>query len=192
MRYRNLDDVAATADRADLLAVFVAEARTAEATVDVVPRSGSDAALDAVVAEVIAAHGISTAVISNEPEVAEVAALFQRHGVEVQDYSRERAAAADLAITSATLAIAATGSVVVDSDRAGSRAVSLLPRVHLCVVSAEMIVATPAEVLRVDGGHGSGSCRVIITGPSRTGDIEQRLTLGAHGPIAMHIIVTDA
>jgi len=97
---------------------------------------------------------------------------------------------ADLGVTSAVAAVAATGSIVVSSAAARGRTASLLPRVHLCVVPVDRLVATPAEVLR--GRTHPPSNLVFITGPSRTGDIEQVMTLGVHGPTAVHVIVTAA
>lgn len=182
--YRTLDDLD-PADPDALLPVFVAAVRAAEATIDVVDGDVPAALLLRFVAD----HGISTAVTSREPEAVALGAALGAAGVEVAPYDRESAAAADLAVTSATHAIAATGSLVVDSGIAGSRAVSLLPRVHLCVVPRSRIVASHADVLRPQTSP-MPSARVLITGPSRTGDIEQRLTLGAHGPVALHVIVT--
>lgn len=183
MRYRNLD---AVADET-LLGVFVAAARAADATVDVI--AGDD--VDAAVARVLDTVPSSSrrAVVSREAETEPFVGALVRAGVHVVDYTPDAAAVADIGLTSATHGIAATGSVVVDSRSAGSRAVSLLPRVHVCVLPAERIVADPAAVLRQPDPDGMPSCRVLVTGPSRTGDIEQRLTLGAHGPVALHIIV---
>jgi L-lactate dehydrogenase complex protein LldG len=76
---------------------------------------------------------------------------------------------------------------------AGGRLASLLPPVHICVLPADRIVAAPADVLR-GLGHDPGalpSSLVLVTGPSRTGDIEQLLTIGAHGPTALHVIVVS-
>jgi L-lactate dehydrogenase complex protein LldG len=91
-------------------------------------------------------------------------------------------------VTGAIAAIAATGSVVVDADLAGSRLTSLLPRVHLCVVDRRDLVAGTEAILRTPA-RPLPAHRVMVTGPSRTGDIEQILTLGAHGPVALHILV---
>jgi len=184
LAYRSLDDID-PADPDALLPVFVAALRAAEATVDVVD---GDVPAE-VLLRFVADHGIGTAVTSREPEAVSLGAILSAAGVDVAPYDREAAAAADLAVTSATHAIAATGTLVVDSATAGSRAVSLLPRVHLCVVPRTRLVASHADVLRPQTTP-MPSARVLITGPSRTGDIEQRLTLGAHGPVALHVIVT--
>ncbi|MDZ7675536.1 MAG: LUD domain-containing protein [Acidimicrobiales bacterium] len=181
VRYRSLDDVAGPG----LVDVFATAARAAEATVDVVAPDGIDEPLRAVVET----HEVHTAVVSNDPGLDRVAGVLAGLGVAVSPYDRETAATADLAVTGATHGLASTGSVVVDTEVAGSRAVSLLPRVHLCVLPAERIVPTHADVLRHQS-RPMPSCRVVITGPSRTGDIEQRLTLGAHGPVALHLLVT--
>jgi L-lactate dehydrogenase complex protein LldG len=91
-------------------------------------------------------------------------------------------------------AVAATGSLVLDCRDAGSRTVSLLPRVHLCVLPAGRVVAAPADVLRplgrAAGDPGAlASNLVLVSGPSRTGDIEQLLTIGVHGPVAVHVVL---
>jgi L-lactate dehydrogenase complex protein LldG len=183
VRYRTLDDVDPD-DPFALLPVFVAAARAAAATVDVVD--------DEVPAELllrfVGDHDVASAVTSREPEAVALGGALAAAGVSVAPYDRATAAVADLAITSATHGIAATGSVVVDSASAGSRAVSLLPRIHLCVLPVTRLVASHADVLRGQQ-RPMPSGRVLITGPSRTGDIEQRLTLGAHGPVALHVVV---
>lgn len=184
LRYRTLDGIAPD-DVDALLPVFVAALRAAEATVDVVDGEPSDDLLRTFVD----AYGIGSAVTSEEPLANEIGSRLAGLGVDVAPYSRAAAEAADLAVTSATQAVAATGSVVVDAASAGSRAVSLLPRVHLCVVPLDRLVASHADVLRPQR-RPMPSARVLVTGPSRTGDIEQRLTLGAHGPVALHVIVT--
>jgi L-lactate dehydrogenase complex protein LldG len=184
LRYRTLDDVD-TGDPEALLPVFVAALRAAEATVDVVDGDVPAELLLRFVTE----HEVATAVTSQEPEAVAMGGALAAAGVSVAPYEREVAAAADLAVTSATHGIAATGSLVVDSETAGSRAVSLLPRVHMCVLPLDRLVASHADVLRGQQ-RPMPSARVLITGPSRTGDIEQRLTLGAHGPVALHVIVT--
>jgi L-lactate dehydrogenase complex protein LldG len=181
VRYRSLDGVDLT-DRAALLPVFLDAARRAAATVH------EDADPDDVVAEIVATHEVRRAVLSAEPEAQALRAVLQRLGVEVADQSLASAASADLGVTSAIAAVAATGSVVVDADVAAGRSASLLPPVHLCIVPADRLVATPSDVLR-RGARPLPSNRVLITGPSRTGDIEQIITLGAHGPIAVHIVV---
>jgi L-lactate utilization protein LutC len=177
VRFKSLDGVD------DLRPVFEAAARRASAVV----HDGAD--LAAVVAQLVAEHGIATVVRSAEPEVDAVAGLLTGLGVDVVPYTPEGGAAADLGVTSAIAGVAATGSLVLDAAVAGSRGTGLLPPVHLCVLPADRLVATPSDVLR-RGPRPLPSNRVLVTGPSRTGDIEQIITLGAHGPTALHIALT--
>jgi L-lactate utilization protein LutC len=137
--------------------------------------------------DVVAQHGLATGVVSAEPDAADLAVVLRSAGVTIGPYDRGAAAVADVGITSCVAAVAATGSVVVDSWVAGSRAVSLLPRVHLCAVPADKVVATPGDVLR--SGRPLPSNLVFISGPSRTGDIEQILTTGVHGPTHLIIVI---
>jgi L-lactate dehydrogenase complex protein LldG len=181
VRYRSLDGID-VADPAALRPVFVDAARRVSAVVH------EDGDLDAAVASVVEAHGIRRAVVSAEPEAAAAGVLLEGLGVEVAAYDPATGAAADLGVTSAVAGIAATGSVVVDAAVAGGRGASLLPTVHLCVLPLDRLVATPSDVLRRSNGP-LPSNRVLITGPSRTGDIEQIIILGAHGPLAVHIVL---
>jgi len=181
--YRNLDPD-------DLVATFAAAVAHAEGTCHVAPGGVPDDLLDRLVDELAG----RSAVTSVEPEAVAVGRRLADRGVSVSAATVGTAAVAALGITGAAAAVAATGSVVLDSRRAGGRIASLLPTVHLCVASVNTLVATPADVLRRLGSAVDAlpSSLVLVTGPSRTGDIEQLLTLGAHGPTALHVVlVTD-
>jgi hypothetical protein len=104
----------------------------------------------------------------------------------------DAAASVDVAIVHATAAVAQTGSVVVDSTANGGRALSLLAPRALFVVDAADIVDTPAGVLRNRDRwwpNGPPSQIVMITGPSRSADIEMTLTVGVHGPGIVHALI---
>lgn len=91
----------------------------------------------------------------------------------------------------ATAAIAQTGSVVIDSAR-NARATSLLPERCTFVVDAATIVDTPGDVLRHRTRWWPGrlpSQIVFVSGPSRSADIEMTLTVGVHGPGAVHALI---
>lgn len=91
-------------------------------------------------------------------------------------------------ITTAQLAIAETGTLVLESDRERSRLTSLLPPVHICVLDAKNIRGTMSEILQIV--HNDLSRTVtFITGPSRTSDIELTLAIGVHGPRELYVIV---
>ena len=181
VRYRSLDGVD-PGDPAALRPTFVGAAGRAAAVV----HERDD--LAAVVAAIVEEHGVRNAVVSAEPEAEAVGELLAGLGVAVAAYDPVAGAAADLGVTSAVAGIAATGSIVVDAAAAGGRGGSLLPPVHLCVLPAGRLVATPSDVFR-RGSRPLPSNRVVITGPSRTGDIEQIITMGAHGPVAVHIVL---
>ena len=96
-----------------------------------------------------------------------------------------------LGITGCLCAIAETGTLVVTSSKDTPTATTLLPDTHVAVVRATDVVAGMEEAFaRVRAAHG-GMPRAInmISGPSRTGDIEQTIVLGAHGPYRVHILL---
>lgn len=171
-----------------LLARFTAAARAAGATVTT---TAGAAVPDGLVERWIHEHDVRRAVASAAPDVRPVAEAFAAAGVEVARPSVATAAAADLGITSASALVASTGSLAIRSDVDG-RLASLLPPVHLCVVPAARLVATPAAVLRVLGPDDVPAGLVLVTGTSRTGDIEQILTRRVHGPGTVLIVVTGA
>jgi len=177
-------------DEADLVGSFV---RNAEAARVRVHRTGARSVTKRVLADIVERHGVHRAVLSAEREAQTARAMLEGLGVVVDELSIEAAAKADLGVTSATFAIATTGTLVQESSAAGGRTASLLPRVHLAIVPARRIVASTAEVLRGLGVAGRlPSNLVLITGPSRSGDIEQIIALGVHGPIAVEVVLLGA
>jgi L-lactate dehydrogenase complex protein LldG len=110
-------------------------------------------------------------------------------GIESKATLREHCAAADFGISGASYALADTGTLVMLSGREEARMISLLPPVHIAIVDKSKIfdslddlllaVPLPAELT---------SSMVLITGPSRTGDIEQILVRGVHGPGELYVI----
>jgi len=106
--------------------------------------------------------------------------------------------AADIGITSCTWALAETGTLVVAHEFGNERVASLVPPVYLAIVSKEQIVADLFDAFdrlgerfqrRADGSWPSNV--TLITGPSKTGDIESKLVVGVHGPGKWHVIVVD-
>jgi L-lactate dehydrogenase complex protein LldG len=103
---------------------------------------------------------------------------------------------ADLGITGAEYAIAETGTVALLPGSGLSRLTSLTPPVHLAIVEASTIVETLEELLAlrklaVLRGEDLGSSMNLISGPSRSGDIEQTITIGVHGPKKVHLVVLE-
>ena len=99
---------------------------------------------------------------------------------------------ADVGITSADYALADTGSLVMISGREESRLVSLLPPSHIAVVPVSHLVDNLDALLRrLPQPAGITSSMVLITGPSRTADIEQILVRGVHGPGEITVVLVD-
>jgi L-lactate dehydrogenase complex protein LldG len=98
-----------------------------------------------------------------------------------------------VAITGAFAAVAETGTMVFVSSAEHPTSLNLLPENHIVVVKESDVVGPYEEVwarLRAKFGEATMPRTVnTITGPSRTGDIEQTLELGAHGPRRMHIVM---
>jgi L-lactate dehydrogenase complex protein LldG len=90
-------------------------------------------------------------------------------------------------LTGATAAIANTGSLLILGGAGQSLLASLLPEVHIAIVDEKDIFDDLAPVLQREELK-QASAAVLITGPSRTADIEMTLTLGVHGPGELHVL----
>jgi len=100
----------------------------------------------------------------------------------------------DAAVTGVTAAIAETGTLVCCSDAQQGRLLSLLAPVHVAIVRSSDVVADMLDYWDRFGGDGAGpvaSSQVMITGPSKTSDIEGVLITGVHGPGEVHVVVVD-
>lgn len=108
---------------------------------------------------------------------------------------RNRLLKADVGITGVDYAIAETGSCVIVGGRGVSRLVSLLPPIHVAVVKSTQILPSLDELfaLRRASHQANNTLRYmnIISGPSRSADIEQTLIQGMHGPKETHIVLLE-
>ncbi len=134
-----------------------------------------------------------SAVASNAPFLEECGITKVpgvRAGVQSREELRALCATADVGVTSADFALADTGTLVMISSREEARMISLLPPVHVAVVPLERILTGLDELLtRLPQPAEQTSSMVLITGPSRTADIEQILVRGVHGPGEIHVVV---
>lgn len=154
---------------------------------------------------VIVSHGIKEAALSD-------AAILDRLGVRSwlatnlgpeacyprQDQSsldvnrKEVLARVQLGVTSCQFAIAETGTLLLSLETETSRLISLLPPVHVAIFTPQQLVATLAEALkRLRVENQLDPAVTLITGPSRTADIELTLTVGIHGPKHFYAILLD-
>jgi L-lactate dehydrogenase complex protein LldG len=100
----------------------------------------------------------------------------------------------DAGLTGCECLIAQTGGVLVSGPSAGGRALSVLPPHHIVIAStSQMVPDLTAAFERVKHRYGTNYPSFIsfITGPSRTGDIERILVLGAHGPKRLTILLVE-
>ncbi len=94
-------------------------------------------------------------------------------------------------ITGALAGLASTGTLVLSTALRGARIASLLPQVHIALLSQTKLYPNLEGWLAVDGRQTVlDTCSVyFITGPSRTSDIEMQTILGVHGPGEVHVIL---
>jgi L-lactate dehydrogenase complex protein LldG len=104
---------------------------------------------------------------------------------------RRAALGADVGITTVDFAIANTGTLVLSAAPERPRSVSLLPTVHLALVRADQLVDRMGRVFAAFAKRPGGPPSAVhfITGPSRTSDIENDLTIGVHGPAVVSVIL---
>jgi L-lactate dehydrogenase complex protein LldG len=105
---------------------------------------------------------------------------------------RGELAAATIGLTGADALLAETGSVVVVSGPGRGRLASLLPPVHVALVTRALLTdSLPSLLARRPDLVTRGANFVCITGPSRTADIEHTLSRGVHGPGEVHVVFVD-
>jgi L-lactate dehydrogenase complex protein LldG len=99
--------------------------------------------------------------------------------------------AVDAALTGCALAIAETGTIVLDGGPAsGRRALTLVPDHHICVVRADQVVAgLPDAIERLGEAAAAGRPLTFVSGPSATSDIELQRVEGVHGPRKLDVVV---
>ena len=129
--------------------------------------------------------------LSDSPAVER---LFKEQQIDVDEITvnpgKAEMFAYDVGVSAAQYAIADTGTLVLESNAEKHRLVSLVPPVHIAIVQADKICLTIAEALaRVNHASDLSPAITMITGPSRTADIELTLTIGVHGPQELYVIV---
>jgi L-lactate dehydrogenase complex protein LldG len=165
----------------DVVALFCARAADYLATV----RRVSEAELDEALAAACAERG--TARLLAAPGMAGRAGA----PADSPDIEPAELDGYDAALTGCALAIAETGTIVLDGGpESGRRALTLVPDHHLCIVRTSQIVASvPDAIAALAGAARDGRPITFVSGPSATSDIELERVEGVHGPRKLDIFV---
>jgi len=185
---------AASLDASGRIALFVAMAEEVQTTVT---RVHSAAEVPGVVADYLAERNLpAQLVVTPDPQLDPIP-WDLRPLLEIR---RGRAEDGDLSgVTGCFAAVAETGTLMLISGPQSPTRNNFLPDNHIVVLRAEQVVASYEDGidrlrLAARGSDGTWSMpRTVnyVTGPSRTGDIEQKIELGAHGPRRLHIVLID-
>ena len=170
----------------DPLARFRERALSLSSTVEVV---AGPADLPRAAAQYLEANGLPRQAVC-WPELS--ALPWREHGLEVE--ARPARGEDLVGITGAFCAIAETGTLVLASGPHTPAAASLLPETHIAVLPAARIVKGMEDAWALVRAELKEMPRALnlVSGPSRTADIEQTINLGAHGPYRVHIVIVAA
>ncbi|MEX2536974.1 MAG: LUD domain-containing protein [Trueperaceae bacterium] len=111
----------------------------------------------------------------------------------IDDGSTASLTPADGVISTCSLAIAQTGTIVLDGGIGqGRRALTLIPDYHLCIVEAARVVnSVPDAIEKLESAVAAGSPLTFISGPSATSDIELVRVEGVHGPRHLEVLIVE-
>jgi L-lactate dehydrogenase complex protein LldG len=166
-------------------------ARMVEAAAGTVERTANEAKIPAAVAAFLRGHNLPLAIRHGDDPLLSSVPWNQAGTLEIRHGASD---GNDLAAVShAFAAVAETGTLVLTSGADNPTTLNFLPDVHIVVVQERDVVSdfeTAMAHLRSRFGASAMPRAVnMITGPSRSADIEQTLILGAHGPRKLHVIV---
>lgn len=159
----------------------------------VLVRVPDEAAAGAAIADLARAKAWKQVAYHGAPLVRAVASSLPCSAWEADaSFEKQKLEGCDAAITSCEAIVAQLGSILVSSASSGGRALSILPHVHVVVARVDQVLPDLATAIaQVQAAHGDRmpSMLSFITGPSRTGDIERILVLGAHGPKELYLVL---
>jgi len=127
---------------------------------------------------------------SDSPVVKKIVGFLKMDAEFIENASADVLFESDLGITGAQLAIAETGTLVLESESERHRLTSLVPSAHVCILESKNIRQTLGEILEILQSRLNPAI-TFITGASRTSDIELTLAIGVHGPGELHVILID-
>ena len=163
-----------------------------------VHRVADAAAAAAVVADLVQQRKWQRVAWHRHPQIDPVVAAgvtavgCDTYAVDDPGFDKTQLEACDAGISGCESLISQTGSILVSSATGGGRGLSVLPPVHIVVAPVGLVVATLGDALhqvRQRYQDQMPSLLSFITGPSRTGDIERILVLGAHGPKELFVLL---
>lgn len=179
----------------DLKARFIAECERVKGIVHVAP---DEAAARDALRDLLVGHNAQRVTMWDEAHIplSGVAALLQDLGIARVQGDPADVAAADIGITGVDWAIAATGTLVLSSGPGKPRMASLLPPIHIAVLTEDRIVPRLEDYIAAERARHLGAFRrssnvTLITGSSRTSDIEMHPVFGVHGPLELHVILIE-
>ncbi|WP_413204537.1 LutC/YkgG family protein [Rhodospirillum sp. A1_3_36] len=170
---------------AELVDRFLTMAQEAAATVERIP---DREALPGAIATYLKDRNLSTELVASaDPELDGLAG----HGM--LTVKRGLPSPADtVSVVPALCGLAETGTLMLSSSATRASTLNFLPETHIVVLKTSDVVGGLEEAWAMLRAQGSTPRTVnFITGPSRTGDIEQTLQMGAHGPLRLHILLVD-
>src|SRR5579863_754774 len=178
---------AAALDRAARIDLFVAMAEEVQTTV---ARVASGDAVPAEVARYLAAENLPAELVMAPDSSLDGIPWDARPLLSIR---RGRAEAGDaVSLTPCLAAIAETGTLLLASGAETPTTLNFLPDTHIVVVRAGQVVASYEDGWDLVRARETWPRTInLITGPSRTGDIEQRIQLVAHGPRRLHIVLVE-
>lgn len=179
----------ATGTRAELIARFIEMATEAAATVD---RISTPTGVGAAIAAWLKTENLPCELVAAPDPAMDDYGLAAADGLTVH----RRAATGDdlVSVTPVRAGIAETGSLMVTATPGTPYTLNFLPEIHIAVLHADRIVGGYEDawaVVRPNNETGSNLPRTVtlITGPSRSSDIERTVTIGVHGPKQLHIVL---
>lgn len=153
----------------------------------------------ALLAQRLGVHGVRRLLIDSASVEGQALRAALPAGVETLSFDRPLAQwkgelfdSVDAGFTVARSGIAATGTLVIAPDAAAPRTVSLAPPLHICLVYISTLHADLHAAARAERwADGMPANLVLVSGPSKTSDIQQTLAYGAHGPRWLWVLIID-
>lgn len=130
-----------------------------------------------------------------DAEFAELEAACRENGfLCIRDGLRKYLAGIDVGLSTAEAGVAASGTCMLDTDNEDARLAGMISEINVVLLKKSEIypdLPSIAEILRKRMDAHPGTYTTLVTGPSRTADIERVAAVGVHGPLELHIILLE-